>query len=309
MGVVWLARDERLERPVALKFLPEIVRLDPGAVKELKRETQRSLELTHPHIVRIYDYVEDGELAAISMEYADGPTLTALRVAKTSDVFEVREARRPPSPRPWRTGEPEPESTIRNPQSEVWLSKRKRAVAIAAVVLLLVACWAGLQSGVKPWQTARERKAQLARLNAEKQAQAVEGDVIDRYAKASVAREILNKAGIGRGEGLGAKLDELELEWRKAEAARQGKNWGVALGAYDEVLRRSGEVGRLDTERREARAVEASAKRAREEAAVGRASEDAPVLWVEAERSWKSAAEGRGGAEGGSRAAVGDSAR
>ncbi|HRI83365.1 MAG TPA: hypothetical protein PLF88_13055, partial [Opitutaceae bacterium] len=57
MGVVWLARDEDLERDVALKFLPEIVALDRESVAELKRETRRNPELTHPHIVRIYDFV------------------------------------------------------------------------------------------------------------------------------------------------------------------------------------------------------------------------------------------------------------
>ena len=56
MGVVWRARDEELEREVALKFLPEVVAADPEAVRDLKRETKRCLELTHPHIVRFYDF-------------------------------------------------------------------------------------------------------------------------------------------------------------------------------------------------------------------------------------------------------------
>ncbi len=72
MGVVWLARDERLERDVALKFLPEAVNFDPAALDDLKRETRRCLELTHPNIIRIYDFVKDPQAAAISMEYIDG---------------------------------------------------------------------------------------------------------------------------------------------------------------------------------------------------------------------------------------------
>ena len=60
MGVVWLARDEELEREVALKFLPEVVAMDKQSINERKRETRRSLELTHPHIIRIYDFVQDG---------------------------------------------------------------------------------------------------------------------------------------------------------------------------------------------------------------------------------------------------------
>ena len=55
MGVVWLARDERLEEEVALKFLPETVRMDSSAVDELKRETRKSRQLTHAGIVRIHD--------------------------------------------------------------------------------------------------------------------------------------------------------------------------------------------------------------------------------------------------------------
>lgn len=80
MGVVWLARDEQLERDVAIKFLPELVVLDREAIDELKRETRRSLELTHPHIVRIYDFEQDEQTAGISMEYIDGKTLSALKI-------------------------------------------------------------------------------------------------------------------------------------------------------------------------------------------------------------------------------------
>lgn len=91
MGVVWLARDERLERDVALKFLPEAVNLDAGALDDLKRETRRCLDLTHPNIIRIYDFVTDQQAAAISMEYIDGKTLAALRIEKENRVFEVDE--------------------------------------------------------------------------------------------------------------------------------------------------------------------------------------------------------------------------
>jgi len=93
MGIVWLAWDEKLERDIALKFMPEMVRLDASAVDELKRETRKSLSLTHTNIVRIFDYVDDGQSAAIAMEYIDGATLSALRVQKPGRVFEVNELR------------------------------------------------------------------------------------------------------------------------------------------------------------------------------------------------------------------------
>ena len=88
MGVVWLAKDEELDRDVALKFLPDLVVHDLAVLDELKRETRRSLQLTHHNIVRIHDFVQDSESACISMEYVDGPTLSALRVEQPSRVFE-----------------------------------------------------------------------------------------------------------------------------------------------------------------------------------------------------------------------------
>ena len=94
MGVVWLARDGELERSVALKFLPEIVALDPVSIAELKRETRRNLDLTHPHIVRIYDFVQDARSAAISMEYVDGPSLSSLRAERPRGVFALADIER-----------------------------------------------------------------------------------------------------------------------------------------------------------------------------------------------------------------------
>jgi len=93
MGVVWLARDGKLDREVALKFLPEMVAMDERAVDDLKRETRRALELTHPHIVRIYDFVDDSRLAAVSMEYVDGSSLTKLALEQPGKVFEVAQLR------------------------------------------------------------------------------------------------------------------------------------------------------------------------------------------------------------------------
>ena len=67
MGIVWLARDEELERDVALKFLPELIIHDRAVLSDLKRETRRSLELTHKNIVRIHDFVYDQTSGCISM--------------------------------------------------------------------------------------------------------------------------------------------------------------------------------------------------------------------------------------------------
>ena len=88
MGVVSLARDEELEREVALKFLPDVIVHDRALLDELKRETRRSLELTHKNIVRIHDFVFNETSGCISMEYVDGETLSNLRAKKEQKVFE-----------------------------------------------------------------------------------------------------------------------------------------------------------------------------------------------------------------------------
>jgi hypothetical protein len=76
---------------VALKFLPETVRNDPDAVRDLKHETRRCLELTHANIVRVYDFVEDGTMAAIAMEYVDGSSLAAWKAAHPQGCVTVAE--------------------------------------------------------------------------------------------------------------------------------------------------------------------------------------------------------------------------
>src|SRR5438128_12308263 len=78
MGIVWLAHDEELEREVALKFLPDLMIQDRAVFDQLRRETKRSLELTHPHIVRIYDSVHDDRSGCLSMQYVERDRLWSL---------------------------------------------------------------------------------------------------------------------------------------------------------------------------------------------------------------------------------------
>ncbi|MCB1097649.1 MAG: protein kinase [Verrucomicrobiae bacterium] len=89
MGVVWCAWDERLQHHVALKFLPEVILDDPIALEDLRKETKRCLNLTHPNIVRIYDFEEDGETGAIVMEFVKGQPLNVLKAAQPDRHFEV----------------------------------------------------------------------------------------------------------------------------------------------------------------------------------------------------------------------------
>ncbi|MEO8353350.1 MAG: protein kinase [Chthoniobacteraceae bacterium] len=89
MGIVWLAHDDELSRNVAMKFLPDMIIRDREAVEDLKRETRRSLDLTHHHIVRIYDFTQDEISAAIIMEYVDGESLSTLKTMQPGGCFDV----------------------------------------------------------------------------------------------------------------------------------------------------------------------------------------------------------------------------
>src|SRR5262245_6428194 len=75
MGVVYRARDLKLQRDVALKVLPEAVALDPDRIARFRREATVLAALNHPNIGAIYGLEDSGDVHALVLELVDGPTL------------------------------------------------------------------------------------------------------------------------------------------------------------------------------------------------------------------------------------------
>ncbi len=78
MGEVYRADDLKLEQPVALKFLPDALARNAGAVARFHNEVRIARQVSHPNVCRVYDVGEvDGRLF-LSMEYVDGEDLGSL---------------------------------------------------------------------------------------------------------------------------------------------------------------------------------------------------------------------------------------
>src|SRR5437763_4002381 len=75
MADVFLARDQLLDRPVAVKVLFPEFATDPAFVERFRREAQSAANLNHPNIVSVYDWGQEQGTYFIVMEYVDGRSL------------------------------------------------------------------------------------------------------------------------------------------------------------------------------------------------------------------------------------------
>ncbi len=89
MGVVYLARDERLDRDVALKVLPQSLLTDAAALKSFRKEAHALSKLNHPNIATVHDFDAQDGVNFLVMEYIPGVTLDQMLTGGPLNEKEV----------------------------------------------------------------------------------------------------------------------------------------------------------------------------------------------------------------------------
>jgi len=90
MGIVYKAKDTKLDRTVALKFLPPELTRDKEAKERFIQEAKAAAALNHPHICTIYEIDEAADQTFISMEYIEGKSLKDKLESGPLDIDEAK---------------------------------------------------------------------------------------------------------------------------------------------------------------------------------------------------------------------------
>jgi serine/threonine-protein kinase len=85
-GVVLLGTHKQLHRRVAIKQIPPQFAKDVDVKQRFSAEARLMAEIDHPHVVRVYDYVQDGDLCLLVMEYLSGGTVAGRFTTKGFDA-------------------------------------------------------------------------------------------------------------------------------------------------------------------------------------------------------------------------------
>jgi len=89
MGVVYLAQDDSLGRPVALKLLPKHLTSDPNRLRRFEQEARAASALNHHNILTIYEIAQLDGLHSIATEFIDGVTLRERIRSKELELSET----------------------------------------------------------------------------------------------------------------------------------------------------------------------------------------------------------------------------
>jgi serine/threonine protein kinase len=89
MASVWLARDERLGRRVAVKVISDALAVDDAYVARFEREARVAAPLLHKNLVKVFDYDADWERPLLVMEYVEGGSLADRMADESAPDFDV----------------------------------------------------------------------------------------------------------------------------------------------------------------------------------------------------------------------------
>ncbi|MFL5895331.1 MAG: serine/threonine-protein kinase [Thermoleophilaceae bacterium] len=91
MAIVWAATDLQLERRVAIKLISDVLATDPRFVARFEREARLAAGLTHPNLVKVFDYSAEGDRPLLVMELVPGGTLAGARGSVDDPVALARD--------------------------------------------------------------------------------------------------------------------------------------------------------------------------------------------------------------------------